>query len=607
MFDDNSIFFLFEGLSGDRQRGTSTLFASPVELVRADTADEIAPALKRIDELCESHFVAGFVSYEAGAVFQKIRNNDDERESRGEPLLYFAAFETAHRYDRTNDAYSSDDARHLFEAIRSIDPLDGLPSDPLFSLSKESFVRNVESIRDEIRDGRVYQVNYTGEFAFDCDGNPFSLYRRLMENQPVLHGAFLHFPEFDILSLSPELFFRIQDGTITVKPMKGTAKRGRTLEEDRLIASAMRSDPKTRSENGMIVDLMRNDLGKIGRPGTIRITELFEVERYRTVLQMTSTIEGELDGQHPFSEILRALFPSGSVTGAPKKKAMETIARLEARKRGVYTGAIGWIAPGGAMEFSVPIRTCVVCDGIARMGAGSGIVYDSDPIAEYEETRLKGAFLTDREEPFALIETMKLLDGTLPFLELHLDRLFASALYFFFPVDQKAIRRALEESARTRPVGPFRLRLQLERSGSFAIELSDSTGWPEQCRVAISPHRTDSRDPFLYHKTTRRDLYAKTQEWCRREGFCDLIFFNERDEATEGAISNLIVEKNGRRITPSLACGLLPGIHRRWLLERGEVIEGIIGEEELKTCDALYLVNALRGIVKVDLVEWKSD
>jgi para-aminobenzoate synthetase/4-amino-4-deoxychorismate lyase len=476
-------------------------------------------------------------------------------------------------------------------------------------------------------------------------GNVAALYAWLRSRQPVDYGAFLHWqPGRQILSFSPELFFRIDERgshcggsregggrcggrRIVTRPMKGTAPRGRTTREDREIAEWLGSDPKNRSENVMIVDLVRNDLGRVAKTGSVNVDELFAVERYPTLWQMTSAVSAELRPDASFHDIFRALFPCGSITGAPKVRAMQLIAELEDAPRGVYTGAIGFFSPRQTV-FNVAIRTLELGDARGTMGVGSGVVIDSDPAQEFRECLLKAEFLTgpahrattpvaenvrivSQPDEFFLIETM-LWDcshplGNYPFLELHLDRLEDSAAYFDFPCDRAAVKAALEAHARGFAEGtPRKVRLVLEADGRSQITdkaLSPRSGNERIGRVQIAEQRTNPADRMLYHKTTQRPLYARAFEQGARNGFDDVLFLNLCGELTEGAISNVFIETDGRWFTPPVECGLLPGVYRRHLLEtRPEIEERVLTLDDLRTADAIYLANAVRGLRSVEII-----
>jgi para-aminobenzoate synthetase/4-amino-4-deoxychorismate lyase len=418
----------------------------------------------------------------------------------------------------------------------------------------------------------------------------------------VAYGALVNLAGRSILSFSPELFFRVRDREIATRPMKGTWPRGLDVAEDALAALALHHDEKNRSEHIMIVDLLRNDLGRICSTGSIRVDDLFSIERYTTLLQMTSTISGTLRADAGWHEIFRSIFPSGSITGAPKISTMRIIRDLENTPRGIYTGAIGFIAPSGDATFNVAIRTLVLDDGAVTMGVGGGIVYDSDPAAEFAECQLKAAFLTRSQPSFELIETLLWRDG-FTLLPLHLDRLRLSCDYFDRAYDSAEIESRLHALAATfAPLSRHRVRLTLDPRGQIALThspLAANAPGTDTCRVTLAAERSLSSDVFLRHKTTHRPLYDRLFAAAQQAGFDEVLFLNEHDELTEGAISNLFVRIEGRLCTPPLASGVLPGVFRRHLLEavpRAE--ERILTLADLRAADEIYLCNSVRGLRK---------
>ena len=496
--------------------------------------------------------------------------------------------------------------------------------------SREDYLEKIRTIKRYIEAGDTYQVNYTFKLLFDFHGSAEALYLALRRNQSVSYGAYLKRGERRIMSFSPELFFRKQGGTITVRPMKGTMRRGRTLAEDEELACILRNDIKNRSENVMIVDLLRNDLGRLSPPGgrldgkgQVTVRSMFDVEKYETLLQMTSTITARVPDDLSPLALFKALFPCGSVTGAPKIRTMEIIRELETGERGVYTGAIGFLAPDGEAVFNVPIRTVVLEGGRGEMGVGSGIVHDSDPEAEWRECRLKGNFLQQPVPDFQLIETLLWRrDQGYWLLDAHLERLLDSAGYFDYPVEREEVVRRLEETAvvlRSGDGEAVRVRLTLDRDGKVEITAApievpqvsleppvgnrvvEGAGEGEPPLVRLSDKPTDSVSPFLYHKTTLRDLYDRERQHAVAAGFYEVLFRNERDEITEGAITNIFIIKAGRWYTPPLASGLLNGIFRRAFLAAnpGLVREAVLTAAELRQADAIYLANSVRGLVRV--------
>lgn len=460
----------------------------------------------------------------------------------------------------------------------------------------------VGQIRRWIADGDCYQVNLTFPLGFRLYGQPMALYARLRERQPVRYGAYISTPEETLLSFSPELFFERCGNRVVTRPMKGTAKRGATLEADSAQRGALLASEKERAENIMIVDLLRNDLGRLAEPGKVQVESLCEAEAYPTLWQMVSTISAELPGVRLF-DLFRALFPCGSITGAPKIRAMQRIAELEVSSRGLYTGALGWLAPGGDCRFNVAIRTLELeTNGRGRLGIGGGIVIDSDPASEYAECLLKARFLTAFDPGFELIETMRLENGIYPLLVLHLERLEASAGALGFFCDAGAIADALAAQAAAHGEGVFRVRLTLAHGGRFLVAVASLPENNPSWKVVLSDEVLDADDYLLRHKTTARSRYDRAL--ARLAGspeVFDAIFFNTRGEVCEGARSTVFVERDGVLLTPPLACGLLPGVKRRQLLESGRAIERVLTRDDLLSASKLYVANALRGLVEVHL------
>jgi len=497
----------------------------------------------------------------------------------------------------------------------------GRVEDLRLNMEREEYLRAVDRIKEYIVAGDTYQVNYTLKLGFACRGSVASLYSHLRRNQAVSYGAWIRQGGRDIMSFSPELFFRADCRRVTVRPMKGTMARGRTLAEDALRRQALRDDPKNRSENVMIVDLLRNDLGRLLHDtggGRVVPGSLFDVAALNTVLQMTSTVDGFPAGPCPpaLGEVLRALFPCGSVTGAPKIRTMEIIRELEKEPRGVYCGAIGCSGSQEAV-FNVPIRTVVLQDGQGEMGIGSGIIHDSDPAAEWAECLLKGRFLTGAGRDFQLIETLLWQPGSgYWLLDSHLRRLADSAAYFFFPCDRRQIGAALDEAAGAWR-GPMRVRLLLDRDGAITISAApcearpvvEANQAPDQeplPEVVFSEYPTDRADIYLFHKTTERSLYQAERDRALAEGLYEVLFANREGEATEGSITTLFVRQGELLLTPPLDCGLLPGTFRAFLLEQGRAVERVLSREEVSRAEAVYVGNSVRGLVRVRVRPWRD-
>ena len=456
-----------------------------------------------------------------------------------------------------------------------------------------------ERIRRYIAAGDCYQVNLTFPLDGEAFGNPARLYQALRAAQPVRYGAFIAHAGGAILSRSPELFLERQGQRLASRPMKGTAPRHTD-------PAALAASEKDRAENVMIVDLIRNDMGRLAPPGGVRVEDLCRIEAYPTVWQMTSRVVAEpVDASLP--EIFRALFPCGSITGAPKIRAMEIIRELEERPRGLYCGALGWIRPGGDFRFSVPIRSLFIdAAGKARLDVGSGIVIDSRAGAEWAECHLKSRFLTALPKGLRLIETLRLEPGAgYPFLTEHLERLAASAAALDFPFDEAAFLAGL---AQIHADDARRVRVTLGQAGDFSFEnASLAAGAPgDSPTIVVSPCRVDSRDLLLRHKTTARALYDSELARVMAAGHFDAVFLNEKGELTEGARTNVFVERGGVLMTPPLAAGLLNGVLRRRLLREGRAVEARLGLDDLLAAEAVFVGNGLRGLVRVRVVDGAS-
>ncbi len=572
----------------DAENRQSWLFTKPVDVLTAHTLDDVIPLLRQIDEFVSAgHHVAGFMSYEAGYAFEDF----EPAASTEEPLAWFGVYDAPQRV--APDAISAE-SKAGNDAPPSV-------TDIAFSLDRADYLDAIDAIKAHIRAGDVYQINFTGRVGFTLEGTPWALYRALRRQQRVPYGAFLNLGGTQILSLSPELFFRRAGQRVVTRPMKGTIHRGRTLDEDRQLRQWLTEDEKSRAENLMIVDLLRNDLSVCCVPGSVRVPALFTTEPYDTVTQMTSTVEGRLRPDVAYADLFRALFPCGSVTGAPKIRAMEIIRRLEEGPRGVYCGTIGHIGPDDAATFNVAIRTAVVRGGRGTMGVGSGIVWDSDAEAEFEECALKTQFLKQATDSvvsgdFELIETMRWADG-IALWPYHVERLRESAAYFGFPFDADVMRRVVDQHVEQHSLaGAHKVRLTLNRQGTVNVTSSPvERSMPEPVRLIISDVRIDSSNPFRHHKTTRRAVYQRAYQQAQQAGADEALLTNERGEITEGARTNVFVEQDGVLLTPPLASGVLNGVYRRHLLRTRDVREQVLYPADVHAADRIIVCNAVRG------------
>ncbi|NIA53118.1 aminodeoxychorismate synthase component I [Massilia sp. TW-1] len=492
------------------------------------------------------------------------------------------------------------------------------------NVDEPTFAHAIGRIRDYIEAGDTYQVNYTYRIRFDAFGPACALYARLRARQPVPYGALVGLPDGRaVLSLSPELFVRHDAGRLLARPMKGTAPAAADDLVNAVRAQHLAADPKNRAENLMIVDLLRNDLGRIARTGSVGVPALFEVKRYSSVLQMTSTVQAQLAPGTSLQAIFAALYPCGSITGAPKRRTMEIIRELEPAARGIYTGAIGWIdpPPGGGFGtlqgarfgdfcLSVPIRTLTLQpeqNGVrhGELGVGAGIVHDSDAGAEYAECRLKAQFLTGLTNDFEIFETIHATraDGC-RHLERHLSRLGASAAYFGHPFDAALARAAAQEACAALPDdGPYRVRLALRADGDVVVQTGALAPLNEPVTLLLSDEPTHAHDVFLRHKTSIRSRYDAAWRAAESEGAFDTLFFNERGELTEGGRSNVFVKIAGRWYTPPLSAGVLPGVMRGVLLDdpAWDAIECPLTRESLAHAQEIVVCNALRGVLRAVL------
>ena len=579
----------------------SYLFLNPVRVFRVETPDELPELFRAIDSASsEGLYAAGYLGYECGYHFEPAALATTERVGDpSTPVAWFGFYRDPIIFDHASGEFNRDLPLPDLPAGNAF----ALEAVPQLEISAEIYLKQVQRVKQLIERGDTYQVSLTTRLLLAAPENAAAMFTHMMASQPVEFGAFLNLGPMQILSASPELFFRRDGDRIEVRPMKGTVRRGRTTEEDVQHARWLRADEKNRSENVMIVDLLRNDLGRICKAGSVKVEDLFTIERYPTVLQMISTVRGVLRDPISDYDLFRALFPSGSIVGAPKIRTMQIVREIERRSRGVYTGSIGFIAPDRKATFSVAIRTVVLQNGMAEMGVGSGIVYDSDPLAEYDECRSKAGFLANSTIDMQLIETM-LWDSRYEFLEEHLARLAASAEYFDYRLDLDRVRSALDREAAKFQTGErWRVRLLLGANASSEVTARMLTEEQELVDVVIAAQPTSSDDVFLRHKTTRRKVYDEAHALARSRGFADAIFRNERAEITEGAIHNIIVVKGGAWKTPPLSSGVLPGIFRDLLIRRGEVLEEVINADDLFGADEVYLCNSVRGLRRARKIE----
>ena len=554
-------------------------FNDPVIVISAMTTGEVAPALAQVEnEIAAGRYLAGFIAYEAAPAFDialPVKPGD------GFPLLWFASFDRGETLS--------------FPAGQAARPLDWR-----VSIDTDTYHQALQRIKEYIRQGDTYQVNYTYRMQTQLDEDPWQLFTRMIQAQGYGYGAFIDTGQWCICSASHELFFQYTGGVLTSRPMKGTVRRGMYSADDTGQADWLRNSAKNRAENLMIVDMVRNDMGRIADTGSVETVSLFDIEKYPTLWQMTSTVQARTS--RPVSDILGALFPAASITGAPKKRTMEIIHELETAPRRIYTGTTGMIKPDGSAQFNVAIRTVLVdkTTGSAEYGVGGGIVWDSDAADELQECHTKARILTHVQPGFELLETMLWHPGDgIKLFELHMQRLAASAAYFGWDIEPDRIRQQLMAAVPASESSPQRVRLLVNPAGDSTITVTpvtpaDNTNY----RVHLAATPVDSGNPFLYHKTSQRGMYEHHLNSFL--DYDDVLLFNEKGEVTETCIANVIFEVDGESCTPPVTCGLLGGTYRQYLLEQGRLRERVITVDEIRELTYIKLVNSVRG-------EWQAS
>jgi para-aminobenzoate synthetase/4-amino-4-deoxychorismate lyase len=584
--DEITLVIDFADRQGERRR---LCFKSPIKIFVAESIDSVRPSLQQVQEAVNAgYYAAGYVAYEAAPAFDPALS---VRADVRVPLLWFGIFK-----EPSHDCHDETGGGEF--RLSNWSP----------TIDRQTYSRNFDAAREAIARGDTYQINYTFKLCASFAGDDFALYRQLAAKQLAPYCAYLRLGGFSILSASPELFFRWRDGKIETKPMKGTVRRGRWLEEDETLARWLADSEKNRAENLMIVDLLRNDLGRVSEIGSIQVRDCCAIEQYPTVFQMTSTVEARTRPQVTLEDIFAAMFPCGSVTGAPKVSTMRLISTLEVAARNVYSGSIGYVAPDGEAIFNVAIRTMLVdhATGVAEYGIGGGITWDSEADEEYAEALTKAAILKESRPDFQLLETLRLERGEYALLDRHLKRLADSARYFGFSKIADDAREALLKYAASFPVEARRVRLLASVGGKIQIEsvaLDELPATPARVAFALSP--VQRQDKFLYHKTTHRMLYDFQR--AQHPDCFDVLLWNEDGELTEFTNGNLVIEIEGERLTPARDSGLLAGTMRAELIERGAIREAVITRSSLGKSARMWLINSVRGWVPVSLAEFERN
>ncbi len=562
-------------------RREARLFAAPSRMLVAVTLEEVRPCLEKVETaLAEGRWAAGYLAYEAASAFDPALSVHPPLASL--PLAVFGLYDDV-------QTMSVDELPALRE--QAWQATEWTPE-----VARAEYDAAIAQIRSLIAAGDTYQINHTFPMTAAFQGDALEWFLSLCARQETEHRAWLNFGDNRMLSLSPELFFRLEGDLLETRPMKGTMARGRWSGEDEQARQALLDSVKDRAENLMIVDLLRNDMGRISETGSVTVPCLFEAERYGTVWQMTSTIQSRTTAG--LAGIFAALFPSGSVTGAPKVRSMQIIRDTEADPRGVYCGAIGWCGPGRRAEFNVAIRTILLHEpsGCARYAVGGGITWDSTAAGEYDECCLKAAFLNREALSFDLLESLR-WDGEQFFLlREHLERLAQSAAYFAYAIEPSAVRDALEEAVQGWTGQPAKVRLLLHRNGALEAKAEPMPEVrPVVLRWAAAP--VDDAEPFLFHKTTHRRLYDEAM--AGRGDADDVLLWNARGEVTESCLANVLVKLDGIWYTPPLSSGLLAGTMRRHLLEKGEIREAVVSRDAVRNAPEIALINSVRGWIPV--------
>lgn len=562
-------------------------FTQPCHIIVAEVVEEVIPAIRKVQRaVAEGFYAAGYMSYEAAQAFDPVLTT----RKRGKmPLVWFGIFD-----------------QPWFDRIRNTSG-----SFQLFDWQPETSLTDyyscIHKIKQAIQRGETYQVNYTMRLHAKFEGDDFAFYRQLSRMQTSNYSAYLNLGRYRILSASPELFFRWDGTKITTRPMKGTMRRGRWLEEDEGYITSLANSEKNRAENVMIVDLLRNDLGRIAETGSVQVPSLFEIERYPTVLQMTSTIVAHTRPHIELVDIFRALFPGGSITGAPKASSMNIIAELEQSPRGVYCGTIGLVNPGGEAVFNIPIRTVVIDknEGTAEYGVGGGVTWGSTAEGEYDELCVKALLLNEKHPEFSLLESLKLDHGRYFLLDRHLNRLKQSAEYFGFNISVDRVLEEMEKYSKKRPDAVEKVRVIVSKDGNITIEGEPLKQLGQMLPVALAATPVSKEDRFLFHKKTNRSVYD-IQRAAYRNVY-DVLLWNEEGEITEFTIGNVVVEINGEKWTPPRHCGLLAGTFRDEIIAQGEIRERVLTKEDLHLCTSIWLINSVQGWVRVRLVEGATN
>lgn len=567
----------------------SFLFDKPSEILTIYGLNDFEPMLSKADKkIAKNLFGYATLNYELGYLLEQRFSKFLREDKTLAHLVFFN--------DKNVKEIKS-------ESIKLSAELNFKVSDFHLNTSKTEYINSIRKIKKYIAEGDTYQINYTVKGKFNFEGDIASFLSNLIFNQSAKYIAIINLVDKIIISISPELFFETNLKNIVTKPMKGTITRGVNYQDDQMKKHELENSIKNQAENVMIVDLLRNDLGRICEIGSVQTTKLFEIEKYESLYQMISTVKGKLRKSVKFSDIIKNIFPCGSVTGAPKIRTMEIIRELEKEERGIYTGAIGLMF-GEKLVFNVAIRTIQFDQEMKKgtIGLGSGVVWDSKLDKEYQEVLLKSNFLIKPEPYFEIFETARVENGEVTFLNDHLQRMKQAADYFLFNYDEKKIVKKINNELKTLDAKKvYRLKIILSKPGKVDLQIQEFVQKKSVIKIILSANKIHSSNKYQYFKTTNRKLYDEEYNHYKENGFFDVIYLNENEDVSEGAITNIFIRKGEVIITPSLQCGILPGIYRKYFIRtHPETKEKRISLNDLITADEIILTNSLRGAIKVD-------
>ena len=585
--EEKSSAFLYTS-SYNKSDAISYLFNNPEEIISITSLNELELGLNRIDELADQDkFILSLLDYEAGYLFEeKLQNFITDNKT----LMRFLVFDSSEVDKIASNEISFDP----FEQDYKI-------NDFQLNETERNYLNKIYKIKEYIKQGDTYQVNYTLKGKFNFRGEILDFVQNLIFNQSTQYSAFINYGNEFVISISPELFFSTNGYKINTRPMKGTIKRGINLEDDSFRAEELRNSKKDKAENIMIVDLLRNDIGKISKTNSVNVDSIYDIEKYETIFQLTSKVHGILESKK-YSKIISNLFPCGSITGAPKIRTMKIINELENEKRGLYTGAIGFIHKDNSV-FNVAIRTISIDKKTSNgeIGLGSGIVWDSNAEDEFNEVSLKSNFLVNPDKYFEIFETMLLEDGKIFLLDNHINRIEKAADYFLFKFNKNLVLEKLNSSINNLDSNhKFKIKLVLTKSGEIRLDINKIETSILK-RAVISSNKINKKNRFQYFKTTNRELYDSEFTFYRMKNYFDVIYFNEFNELAEGSISNIFIRSKDIWKTPSIDSGILNGTYRNKFISENNVIETCITKEELLNSDEILLTNSLRK--EVDILE----